>query len=113
MQPVAPRHRRGGRGRIEALGHDPRLLLQAPAAPPADAGDHLHPAKAVGVRTGRMTMSTHRSRPDLIASGPSSSSLSAGPQGGAQTTITDQQTIRQSKPALKADAPLSFFASVV
>ena len=63
MQPVAPRHRRDGRRRIEALGHDPGLLLVGPAPPPANAGDHLHPAKAVGLRTSRTTMITHRSRP--------------------------------------------------
>lgn len=62
VQPVAPRHRRGGRRRVEALGHDPRLLLQAPASPPAHSGDHLEPTKAVGVRTGRTTMIMHRSR---------------------------------------------------
>jgi hypothetical protein len=33
-------------------------------------------------------MITHRSRPALILPGPSSSSSSAGPQGGAQTTVT-------------------------
>ena len=62
VQPVAPRHRRDRRRRVEALGHDPGLLLVGPAAPPADAGDHLEPAEAVVVRTGRSTMSTHRSR---------------------------------------------------
>ena len=48
--------------RPDALGHDPRLLLQDPAPAPADAGDHLDAAKAVGLRTGRSTMSTPRSR---------------------------------------------------
>jgi class 3 adenylate cyclase len=33
-------------------------------------------------------MITHRSRPALILSGPSSSSSSADPQGAAQTTVT-------------------------
>ena len=40
VQPVAPRHRRGGRRRIEALGHDPRLVLVRPAPAPADP-EHL------------------------------------------------------------------------
>src|SRR3954454_8689641 len=31
--------------------HDPRLLLQASAPAPADTGDDLDPAKAVGLRT--------------------------------------------------------------
>ena len=48
--------------RLEALGHDPGLLLVGPAAPPTDAGDHLDAAEAVVVRTGRTTMITHRSR---------------------------------------------------
>src|SRR4051812_4664913 len=88
MQPVAPRHRRGARRRIQALGHDPRLLLQAPAAPPANPGDHFRPAEAVAVRTSRSTMITHRSRPAPILSGPLSSPPSAGTQGAAQTTVT-------------------------
>src|SRR4051794_2129472 len=70
VQPVAPRHRRGGRGRVEALGHDPRLLLVGPAPAPADAGDHLDAAEAVVARTGRSTMSTHRSRARLYRLGP-------------------------------------------
>jgi hypothetical protein len=49
--------------RIEALGHDPRLVLQAPAAPAPNSSDHLEPAEAVGLRTRRRTMITHRSRP--------------------------------------------------
>src|SRR5689334_16313523 len=61
VQPVAPGHRRGARPRIEALGHDPGLVLVRPAPAPADAGDHLEPAEAVGVRTIRTTSSTHRS----------------------------------------------------
>src|SRR3712207_4563066 len=88
VQPVAPGHRRGGRRRIEALGHDPRLVLLRPAPAPADAGDHLEPAEAVGLRTSRRTMSTHRSKPDPLVSGPSSSSPSADPQGARQTTLT-------------------------
>jgi Ankyrin repeats (3 copies) len=56
-QPLGQRLRR-----IEALGHDPCLLLQAPAAPASNPGDHLDPAKAVGLRTIRTTMITHRSR---------------------------------------------------
>ena len=55
VQPVAPRHRRDGRRRVEALGHDPGLLLVGPAATPADPGDHLEPAEAVVARTGRTT----------------------------------------------------------
>ena len=48
VQPVAPRHRRGGRRRIEALRHNPRLLLQAPSgAGSTTPGDHLKPAEAV------------------------------------------------------------------
>src|SRR3954454_17163424 len=97
-QPVAPGHRRGGRGRVEALGHDPRLLLVRPAPPPADAGDDLEPAKAVGVRTIRTTRITHRSRPDPISPGPSSSSWSVGPQGARQTTLTEKP--RRSRASL-------------
>src|SRR3982750_1538841 len=48
--PGAAPPRRSGRGRVEALGHDPGLLLVGPAAATADAGDHLEPAEAV-VRT--------------------------------------------------------------
>src|SRR4051794_33931020 len=98
VQPVTPGHRRGGRRRVEALGHDPRLLLVRPAPSAADPGDHLEPAKAVGVRTIRTTMITHRSKPDLIFSGPSSSTSSAGPQGGAQTTFTQRACIRLPGP---------------
>ena len=89
VQPVAPRHRRDGARRVEALGHDPGLLLVGPAPAPADAGDHLEPAEAVVARTGRSTMSTHRSRARSCRLGPSSSSSSAGPQGAPQTTVTD------------------------
>src|SRR3954452_14619365 len=88
VQPVAPGHRRGGRGRVQALGHDPGLVLVRPAPAPADAGDHLEPAEAVGVRTIRTTMVTHRSRPVPLSPGPSSSPSSAGPQGARQTTLT-------------------------
>src|SRR5689334_1005595 len=85
LQPVAPCHRRDGRGRVEALGHDPGLLLVGPAATPTDAGDHLDPAEAVVVRTSRSTVITHRSRACSYRLGPSSSSSSAGPQGARQT----------------------------
>ena len=88
VQSVAPRHRQGGRGRVEALGHDPRLILVRPAAASADAGDHLHPAEAVGLRTGRTTISTHRSRTHPHRSGPTSSTSSADPQGGLQAPLT-------------------------
>ena len=47
---------------IEALGYDPGLLFVGPAPPPTNPGDDLHPAEAVGVRTIRTTMITHRSR---------------------------------------------------
>src|SRR3954452_14162108 len=59
VQTVAPGHRRDRGRRVEALGHDPALLLLGPAPATPDAGDHLDPAKAVGLRTGRTTMSTH------------------------------------------------------
>src|SRR4051795_8056597 len=62
VQPVTPRHRRDRRRGVEALGHDPGLLLVGPAPATPDACDDLDPAKAVGLRTGRSTVSTHRSR---------------------------------------------------
>src|SRR4051812_13961344 len=62
VQPVAARHRRDRARRVEALGHDPGLLLVGPAASPTDAGDHLEPAEAVVVRTGDTTIITHGSR---------------------------------------------------
>jgi Transposase len=77
--------------RIEALGHDPRLLFGRPAAPATDPGNDLEPAEAVGARTIRTTMITHRSRPDPISSGPSSSCVSAGSQGARRTTVTAHQ----------------------
>src|SRR4051794_10557013 len=68
--PVAPGHRRGGRRRVEALGHDPCLLLVRPATSPADAGNDFDPAELVGLRTGRTTMITHRSRAHSNPLGP-------------------------------------------
>src|SRR3954452_12151907 len=66
----APGHRQDRARRVEALGDDPRLVLIGPAAPPADAGDQLDAPKAVDVRTGRTTMSTHRSRACSCRLGP-------------------------------------------
>src|SRR3954452_11248537 len=88
VQPVAPRHRRDRRRGVEALGHDPGLLLAGPAASSADAGDHLDAAEAVVVRTGRTTIITHRSRTRPPRSGPTSSASSAAAQGGLQMSLT-------------------------
>src|SRR3954452_5875164 len=88
VQTVAPGHRRDRGRRVEALGHDPGLLLVGPAPAPADAGDHLDAAEAVVVRTGDTTIITHRSRARSCRLGPSSSSSSADPQGAPLTTVT-------------------------
>jgi hypothetical protein len=49
------------------------------SAAPANPGDHLGPAEAVGVRTGFSTTSTHRSRTHFHRSGPTYSTSSAHP----------------------------------
>ena len=108
VQPVAPGHRRDGGRRIEALGHDPGLLLVRPAPPPANAGDHLHPAKAVGLRTSRTTMITHRSRPVRSARGLHPRRCQLTRKVRAQTPLTKQPAnpACQARPAIGARGSL-------